>query len=225
VYSILDKMVLKKVIDEIPASPQKVKTVASMRQDLEGNILQICTECWTTSNDSIKAMSSTIENNIDEKAVASYLDKYEKLKWEISPVIEDIANDVLVNKSVSLMQPIAYVLVPTVRDAFIAAIKGFYETMLEKAKLSRLKSAQEITAAHRDTHKWYGYLYQSNNCVYGLYRDKLATVVELLTSVSSYTIYNMVLDKIKFIMHKAIFTLSTIAANTDDEVAGLKSMM
>ena len=225
VFYIIDRLVLKKVINEIPDSSKKAKTVACMRQDLEGNVLKICTECWTTSHDSIKAMSSTVENNIDKKAAASSVEKYKKLKWDIAPVVEDFSNEVLVDKSVSLMQPIAFVLVPTVRDAFTLAIKGFYETMLEKAKLGLLTSAKDITAVYRDTHKWYGYLHQSNNCVYGLYRDKLATVVELLTSVSSYTIYNMVLDKIKFIMNKAIFTLSTIAENTNDQVAGLKSMM
>jgi len=102
-----------------------------------------------------------------------------------------------------------------VTDAFVLAVKGFHSHMSSKIASNEFAAARfQSTLDYSDWQMdwWSGPIHQGYIVVHRMYSDDFATIASLLVGgITPYTVYNMVMDKLKLLIHRAVFTFGSLA--------------
>jgi hypothetical protein len=120
------------------------------------------------------------------------------------------------------MSPILRVMFNPVVRIFVHSVRGFHTFMSKKiidGEFSAGKFSKTLDSCHRQIEWWSGPLHDAYNSTYKLYTSDLAEVVALFGSgsgVTTYTVYNIVMDKIKMIAHRAVYTFGSLAQSVSE---------
>jgi len=115
-----------------------------------------------------------------------------------------------------------------VTDAFVLAVKGFHSHMSSKITSNEFAAARfQSTLDYSDWQMdwWSGPIHQGYIVVHRMYADDFATIASLLVGgITPYTVYNMVCDKLRLIVHRAVFTFGSLAKSiAEGELASVLS--
>jgi hypothetical protein len=139
--------------------------------------------------------------------------------------ISGTINPVLADKGSKLFTPVLNMLFKPVTNIFIEATTGFHGMMTKKLADGKF-TPDEVKRAHRETNYWHSYLRPSYTTVDKMYHGDLSKAADLLGGVSSSTIYHMVIDSMRMIMHRAITTFEIMSKDVEgDGMAVLEHVM
>jgi len=111
-------------------------------------------------------------------------------------------------------------------NAFIFGVKGFHTHMSSKITSNEFAAARfQSTLDYSDWQMdwWSGPLHQAYNVFQRMYCDDFGEVAALLVGgITPYTVYNMVQDKLKLLIHRAVFTFGSLAKSiSESELASV----
>jgi len=135
-----------------------------------------------------------------------------------------VVNPFLSDKGGSLLRPVLNCMFKPVIKAFIHAVKGFHTHMSSKISSNEFAPARfdgtlEYTNWQMDW--WSGPLQNAYHTLFRMYNDDFASVVELLVGgINPCTVYNMVVERLRIVVHRAVFTFGSLAKSIAESELG-----
>jgi len=156
------------------------------------------------------------------------LEKQKEFKGMIVDKIGGTVNPFLADKGASLLKPVLNIMLKPVIDAFVLSVKGFHSHFSAKISSNefapaRFQSSLDYSDWQMDW--WSGPIHQGYLIVHRMYSDDFATIASLLVGgITPYTVYNMVMDKMRMIIHRAVFTFGSLGKSiAEGELASVLS--
>lgn len=210
---VLDRDIVNEILNGIADSPAKAMTVDLVRKTIGTSVKAACSSAWISSAGAVRSISEKIKSTVKD-AIAPVIEKQRDFKAMIVDKIGGTINPFLADKGASLLKPILNVLFKPVINAFVVAAKGFHSHMSSKIENNELAAAKFDSTIERCDWQmdwWSGPIGNAYNVVYKMYTSDMNEILALLAGgLSSYTIYNMVMDKLKMIVHRAVFTFGNL---------------
>jgi len=223
ILDLLDREILRAILNDIPESAAKQMTVDMVRRTIGATVKSACSSCWISSAGAVRSLSATIQSSVKD-LIAPIVEQETKLKTTIIEMVGATINPVLADKGSTMLSPVLNIVFKPITKAFAAGCEGFQGYMAEKIKdgdFGKDKFEREMKTAHRETEYWYGYMEKCNEVADELYDSNLGKIADLLGGVDGRDVYYMILDNARLIMHKALATFNKMAKDVDD----LKSVL
>jgi len=225
ILDVLDREVINAILDGIAENPAKSMTVDLVRKTIGGTVKAAASSAWTSAVTAVRSTSTTIQSQVKD-AIGPLLEKQKAFKEQIVAKVMGTVTPFLSSKGSDLLKPILNVILKPITDAFILAAKGFHSHMSSKITSNefaptKFNSTLDYTDWQMDW--WSGPIYRAYEIVSSMYSSDLAVVASLFVGgITPYTVYNMVLDKLRMIIHRAVFTFGQLAkAVGESEHAGV----
>jgi len=213
VTDLMERNVLNEVFYKLPDNAMKSMTIDAIRKAVGSSVKTACSSAWLSSAGAVRSMSTTIQSQVKD-LIAPLVEKEKVFKETIVQKVSGTVDPFLSEKGSEVLKPVLDVLFQPVSDAFVYAVQGFYSHMTEKIKDGAFKQndyTYGINRADWEMDWWNGPVHKSYVLVDRLYDTDLNTVAKLCGNLSTYTIYYMVLDKLKLMLHRAVFTFRELA--------------
>eukprot|EP01038_Epipyxis_sp_PR26KG_P009540 gene9540-12850_t len=214
VLDVLDREILNGILDGIAESPAKSMTVDVVRKAITASVRTACGAAWSSAVSAVRASATTVESKVKD-SISPIIEKQNQFKDKISEKILDTITPFLSSKGSEVLRPILNIIFKPITDAFVLAVKGFHAHMSSKITsnefaTSRFTSTLDYTDWQLDW--WSGPIHKAYEVLHAMYSNDLATVANLFVGgITPYTVYNMVIDKLRLIMHRAVFTFGSLA--------------
>ena len=211
---LLDRDIVDAILGGIAESPAKAMTVDLVRKTIGSSVKAACSAAWVSSGTAVRSLSASIQSSVKD-LLTPLLEKQKDFKEMIVQKISGTVNPFLADKGASLLRPVLNVVFKPVTDAFVIAVKGFHAHMSAKITSNEFAAARfQSTLDYSDWQMdwWSGPIHQGYIICHRMYSDDFATIASLLVGgVTPYTVYNMVMDKLKLIVHRAVYTFGSLA--------------
>lgn len=129
-------------------------------------------------------------------------------------------NPFLADKGSNLLKPVLNVVFKPVIRSFELAVKGFHAHLSTQITNNELASAKfDGTISRVDWQMdWYsGPIHEAYYVVWHMYTSDMTELLSLLTGgISPYSVYNMCMDRLKIILHRAVFTFGNLAKSVGE---------
>jgi len=200
-------------------------TVDLVRKTIGSSVKAACGGAWVSSANAVRSLSSSIQSSVKD-LLSPLLEKQKGFKETIAGKIGGTINPFLADKGAALLRPILNVMFKPVTEAFILSVKGFHTHMSGKISSNEFAAARfQSTLDYSDWQMdwWSGPIGQSYHTIHRMYSSDFAEVASLLVGgITPYTVYNMVNDKLKLIIHRAVFTFGSLAKSiSESELASV----
>jgi uncharacterized membrane protein len=202
-------------------------TVDLIRKTIGASVKAACASAWISSASAIRSLSATIQSSVKD-LISPLLEKQKAFKTMIVDKISGTVDPFLADKGASLLRPVLNVMFKPVIKAFVHAVKGFHTHMSSKITSNEFAPARfQSTLDYSDWQMdwWSGPLHQAYHTIHRMYCDDFAAVASLLVGgITPYTVYNMVIEKLKVVIHRAVYTFGSLAKSiSESEVASVLS--
>lgn len=214
ITDLLERNVLNEVFYKLPDNAMKSMTVDGIRKAVGGSVKAACSSAWLSSSGAVRSVSATVQASVKD-LLAPLIEKETKFKETIVEKVSSTVDPFLADKGASLLKPVLDVLFKPVADAFSYAVQDFHSSM--KAKIGEDKFNERDYSSALDwtdwemAYSWWGPQHRAFVLVDRLYDTDLNTVATMCGNVSTYTIYYMVLDKLRMLMRRAVYTFRELA--------------
>lgn len=216
---VLDRDIVNEILNGIPENAAKQMTVDLVRKTIGTSVKAACASAWATSASAVRAVSEKIQNQVKEM-IQPIVEKQQNFQTMIVEKISGKINPFLADKGAALLRPILNVIFKPVIQAFTLAAKGFHAHMHKSIANGDFASNNFDSSLRRCDWQmdwWSGPIHDAYAVVYRMYTSDMTEVLSLLSGgITPYTIYNMVMDKLKVILHRAIFTFGNLAKSVSE---------
>ncbi|RYG67429.1 hypothetical protein EON64_07455 [archaeon] len=221
VLDVLDREVINDVINGIVEGPAKAMTVDIIRKSIGTTVKSACSSAWISSASAVRSVSGKIQDQVKE-LISPVLEKQQEFKTMIVDKISGKINPFLQDKVGSLLTPVFKVIFKPIITAFTHAAKGFMAHMKEKISSNDFaKASFDKTLEYVDWQMdWYsGPVHDAYAVVWRMYTSDMTALLSILSGgITPYSVYNMVNDKLKIILHRAVHTFGQLArSNVETE--------
>jgi hypothetical protein len=214
ILDLLDRDIVNAILDDVPNNAAKAMTVDLVRKTIGANVKGAVSGAWTSSVTAVRSLSASIQSSVKD-LLTPLLEKQRDFKKMITDKISGTVNPFLADKGANLLRPVLNVIFKPVTDAFVLAVQGFHSHFSSKIASNEFAAARfQTTLDYSDWQMdwWSGPIHQGYVVVHRMYSDDFATIASLLVGgITPYTVYNMVCDKLKLIIHRAVFTFGSLA--------------
>jgi hypothetical protein len=210
---LLDREVLGEILNNLPDNPAKQMTIDLVHKTVGGSVKAACSSAWLSAAQSVRSLSSSIQSSVKD-LIKPLVEKEKVFKDTISEKISSKVDPFLADKGASLLKPVLDVLFKPVTEAFVYGVQGFHDHITGKITDGELKKENfdlKIQYVDWQLDWWNGPVHKAYVIVDRLYDTDLNTVASLFSGITSYTIYNMVMDNLKSIVHRALYTFRVLA--------------
>jgi len=216
---VLDRDIVNEILNGIPENAAKQMTVDLVRKTIGTTVKAACSSAWTASASAVRSVSEKIQAQVKEM-ISPIIEKQENFKAMIVEKISGKINPFLADKGASLLRPILNVIFKPVIQAFTLAAKGYHAHMHKSIANGEFSSNNFDSALKRCDWQmdwWSGPIHDAYAVVYRMYSSDMTEVLALLSGgITPYTVYNMVMDKLKVILHRAMFTFGNLAKSVSE---------
>jgi hypothetical protein len=217
VLDVLDQEILSEIIYKIPDGPSRSLTVDLIRKSISTTVHAATSAAWASAVSAMRAVSDKIESSCKD-LIRPVIEKQQNLKEMIVEKISSTIDPFLADKGSALLTPVLRVLFNPVIRAFTAMAKGFHAHLTTAinngdfhGSSDKFKSAWDRCDWQMDW--WSGPIGDAYSITWRMYDSDLAEVASILASGSASMIYNMVNDKLKALVHRAVYTFGNLAAS------------
>jgi len=227
ILDLLDRDIINAIIGGIVEGPAKAMTVDLIRKTIGTSVKAACSSAWISSSTAVRSLSATIQSSVKD-LISPLLEKQKGFKQNIVDKIGGTINPFLADKGGALLKPVLNCMFKPVTSAFINGIKGWHAHMTSKISSNEFAPARfQSTLDYSDWQMdwWSGPLHSAYHVIWRMYTDDFSTVASLLVGgITPYTVYNMVMEKLKIVMHRAMFTFGSLAKSiSESELASVLS--
>jgi len=188
--------------------------VELVRKTIGSTVKGAVAGAWTSSVTAVRSLSTSIQSSVKD-LLTPLLEKQKEFKNMIVGKISGTVNPFLADKGASLLKPVLNVVFKPITDAFVLAVQGFHSHFNGKIASNEFAAARfQTTLDYSDWQMdwWSGPIHQGYVVCHRMYSDDMATIASLLCGgLTPYTVYNMVCDFLKLIIHRAVFTFGSLA--------------
>lgn len=221
ILDVLDREIINNVINGIVEGPAKSITVDLIRKTVGTAVKSACASAWISSAAAVRSVSGKIQEQVKE-LIKPVVDKQNEFKDMIVEKISGKINPFLEEKGGALLKPVFKVIFKPIIQSFLHAAKGFHAHMKEKITNDEFAKAKfDRTLEYSDWQMdwWSGPIHDAYHVAWKMYTSDMTELLTLLSGgVTAYTVYNMVMDKLKIILHRAVFTFGNLArSNVETE--------
>lgn len=221
VLDVLDREIINDIINGIVEGPAKSITVDLIRKTIGTSVKSACSSAWISSAAAVRSVSGKIQEQVKE-LLSPVFEKQTEFKDMIVEKISSKINPFLEDKAGALLKPVFKVIFKPIIQAFLHAAKGFHAHMKEKIandEFAKAKFDKTLEYCDWQMDWWSGPVHDAYAVAWRMYTSDLAELMALLSGgFTSYAIYNMVMDKLKVIVHRAITTFGNLArSNVETE--------
>jgi hypothetical protein len=214
ILDLLDRDIVDAILGDIPNNAAKAMTVELVRKTIGGSVKAAVGGVWTSSVTAVRSLSASIQSSVKD-LLTPLLEKQKEFKTMIVSKISGTVNPFLADKGANLLKPVLNVMFKPVTDAFVLAVQGFHSHFSGKIASNEFAAARfQTTLDYSDWQMdwWSGPIHKGYVVVHRMYSDDFATIASLLCGgLTPYTVYNMVCDKLKLIIHRAVYTFGSLA--------------
>jgi hypothetical protein len=129
-------------------------------------------------------------------------------------------NPFLADKGATLLTPVIKVIFAPIIRAFELCVKGFHNHLSTQITNSEFGSAKfDSTLARVDWQMdwWSGPMHDGYYVVWKMYTSDMTELLSLLSGgITPYTVYNMCMDRMKILLHRAVFTFGNLAKSVSE---------
>lgn len=215
VLDVLDQEILNEIIYKIPDGPARSMTVDLVRKSISTTVHAATSAAWASAVSAMRAVSDKIEASCKD-LIRPVIEKQLNLKEMIVEKISSTVDPFLAEKGSQLLTPVLRVLFNPVIRAFTAMAKGFHAhltTAINNGDFGGDKFKSALDRCDWQMDWWSGPIGDAYSITWRMYDGDLATIASMLASGSASMIYNMVNDKLKALVHRAVYTFGNLAAS------------
>jgi hypothetical protein len=216
---VLDRDIINEILNGIPDGPAKQVTVDLVRKTVGTSVKAACSSAWISSAGAVRSISEKIQAQVKD-SISPVVEKQNDFKKMIVDKISGTINPFLADKGASLLKPVLNVVFKPVIRAFAEAAKGFHGHFSSKISNQEFASSKFDSTLERCDWQmdwWSGPIHTAYNIVWKMYTSDMAEILSLLSGgITPYTVYNMVNDKLKDVLHRAVFTFGQLAKSVSE---------
>jgi len=216
---VLDRDIINEILSGIADGPAKNVTVDLVRKTVGTSVKAACASAWVSAAGAVRSISEKIQQQVKE-CISPVIEKQRDFKAMIVDKIGGTINPFLADKGAAVLRPILNVIFKPVIKAFTEAAKGFHSHMASKIQANEFASSKFDSTLERCDWQmdwWRGPIHAFYNIIWKMYTSSLSEVLSLLSGgITPYTIYNMCMDKVKEILHRAVFTFGQLAKSVSE---------
>lgn len=221
VLDVLDREVINNVINGIVEGPARAMTVDLIRKTIGTSVKSACSSAWISSAAAVRSVSTKIQEQVTE-LISPVIEKQNEFKSMIVDKISGKINPFLEDKCSSLLKPVFKVIFKPIIQSFLHAAKGFHSHMKDKIandEFAKAKFDNTLQYSGWQMDWWSGPIHDAYAVAYRMYTSDMTELLSLLAGgVTAYSVYNMVMDKLKMLLQRAIFTFGNLArSNVETE--------
>jgi hypothetical protein len=218
---VLDRDIVNSIVSGVAEGPTKAMTVDLIRKTIGTTVKASCSSAWISSASAVRSVSDKIQEQVKE-LISPVVEKQREFKSMIVEKISSKINPFLADKGSSLLTPVFKVIFKPIIQAFTHAAKGFHAHMKERIASNEFAKANfDSTLSRSDWQMdwWSGPIHDAYAVVWRMYTSDMTELLALLSGgITPYTVYNMVMDKLRMILHRAVFTFGNLArSNVETE--------
>jgi hypothetical protein len=196
-----------------------------IRKTIGSTVSAACSSAWISSAAAVRSVSEKIQSQVKD-LMSPIVEKQNNLKEMIVGRISSTIDPFLADKGSALFTPVLRVVFRPIIRAFTEAAKGFHKHVSQLIKDSEFTGDRFRSTLNRldwQMDWWSGPVGEAYQIVYRMYTSDLNEILSILAGGSSSMIYNMCMDKLKVILHRAVFTFGARASETSG--ADLKQVL
>lgn len=216
---VLDRDIVNEILNGIADNPAKQMTVDLVRKTIGTSVKAACASAWVSSATAVRSVSTQIQSQVKD-LIKPILEKQIEFKKMVVEKISSKIDPFLADKGGNLLKPILNVIFKPVIQCFEKAVRGFHSHMAQHI------SNQEFTSAKFDNSLarvdwqmdwWSGPIHDAYYVIWQMYTSDMNELLSLLTGgITPYSIYNMCMDRVKVILHRAVFTFGNLAKSVSE---------
>jgi len=216
---VLDRDIINEILNGIAESPAKAMTIDLVRKTIGTSVKAACSSAWVSSATAVRSVSDKIQSQVKD-LIKPILEKQIEFKKMIVDKISGKINPFMTDKGSTLLKPVLNVIFKPIIQSFEKSVKGFHTHM------AKYIADQEFTSAKFDNSLsrvdwqmdwWSGPIHEAYYVVWKMYTSDMTELLSLLTGgITPYTLYNMCMDRLKVILHRAVFTFGNLAKSVSE---------
>lgn len=224
---ILNRELLRQVIDDIPAGPTRNATVNVLRKTVDATVIAAVSAAWNSSVQACESLKGTLESTVSS-VLTPIFEQEVSLKSSITDTVSGTVNPFLEDVGGRICRPVLRVCCTPITKAYIAAIQGFASFMKKQISDGSFSADQfdsNIRWTHRSVEYWWsGPLEDTNRICWALYSSDLTEVAVFFSGgFTAYSLYSDVLDAIRDLTHRAIHSFD--AAAKERNLGGMEGLL
>lgn len=214
ILDVLDRDILNEVIGGIVEGPAKALTIDLIRKSIGTTVKGACASAWTSSAAAVRGVSDKIQSTVKD-LIGPILEKQVEFKNMIVDKISGKINPFLEEKGGALLRPVLNVVFKPVIRAFTEASKDFHKHIAGLIASGDFESSKFDSTLKRcdwQMEWWSGPVGESYRILDKMYYSDFAAIMNLFSGgLSGYTLYYMIIDKMRLILHRAVYTFGSLA--------------
>lgn len=227
ILDLLDRDIVRRILDDVPAGPTKQATCDLVRKTIGGSVKAACASAWTSGVTAIRSMSLTIQDNV-KTAITPIVEAEMKFKKTIMDMIDGTTSPFLADKGSNLLSPVLKVMFKPVIEAFKVASLSFNRFMTEQIAAGAFAAGKfdnGVKTCFRELRYRRGPIGQGYDALHDMCYGELAKILqELAGGMSNSSVYYMCADMLKDIMRRAVYTFQQLGKEVaESEIAGVLS--
>lgn len=227
ILDLLDRDIVRRILDDVPEGPTKQATVDLVRKTIGGSVKAACSSAWTSGVTAIRSMSLTVQDNV-KTAITPIVEAEMKFKKTIMDMIDGTTSPFLSDKGSSLLSPVLKVMFKPVIEAFKVASLAFNKFMAEQIAEGSFASGKfdnGIKKSFRELRYRRGPIGQGFDALHDMCYGELATILQSLAGgMSNSSVYYMCADMLQDIMRRGVYTFQQLGKEVaEGEIAGVLS--
>lgn len=216
---VLDRDIVNEILNGIAESPAKAMTVDLVRKTIGTSVKAACSSAWVSSSTAVRSVSDKIQSQVKD-LISPVIEKQQEFKKMIVDKIGGKINPFLEEKGGSLLKPVFNVIFKPIIAAFQKCVQGFHNHLSNHIKQNEFASAKfDSTLSRVDWQMdwWSGPIHDAYLVIWKMYTSDMTELLSLLSGgITPYTVYNMVMDRIKEILHRAVYTFGNLAKSVSE---------
>lgn len=213
---VLDRDIINEVIGNIVEGPAKSLTVDLIRKTIGSTVSAACSSAWVSSAAAVRSVSDKIQSQVKD-LMSPIIEKQNNLKEMIVGRISSTIDPFLADKGSVLFTPVIRVVFRPVLRAFVEAAKSFHKhasKLIKDGEFTGDRFRSTLNRLDWQMDWWSGPVGEAYQILYRMYTSDLNEILSVLAGGSASMIYNMCNDRLKDILHRAVYTFSVKAGET-----------
>lgn len=210
VTDVLDRELLSDVYNNIPASPGKQSIISMLRKSIDTTVSASVGAAYTAGLGACDSMKTALESAV-RAALAPIFEKEIGIRLKITDAISSKVNPFCSDIGGKICGPVTRAASAPFSRAFCQTVKGVHKQLKERIEKNAFKADtldSNLRICSREVCYWWsGPLEETNKVCYELYTGKLSMIESLFdTGFSLYQLYQIVLEKNRYLAQCAIYT-------------------
>lgn len=220
---VLDRDIVNEILNGIADNPAKAVTIDLVRKTIGTSVKAACSSAWVSSATAVRSVSDKIQSQVKD-LIGPIIEKQKEFKDKIVDKVSSKVDPFLAEKGSSLLRPVLNVVFKPIISAFEKAVKAFHGHVRQQIDNGEFGSAKFDSTLQRidwQVDWWNGPIHDSYYIVWHLYTSDMTELLSLLTGgITPYTVYNIVMDGLKLILHRAVYTFGNLAKSVSESELG-----